>query len=94
MTRLDKLREQLEEANCLVKDAFAQYDRVIASKKDNMTVIETSDHVLELVKAVVQMTENMAKALGAFSTYTAALEKKLGQVPKRKHDTKRKKASL
>ena len=81
-TKLEKLRQNLEDAKTRVKESFTEYDKVYDSKKPEMTSIETSEHVLELVKTVVNLAENMSKALSAYSKYTTALELKLKILPK------------
>lgn len=81
-TKLEKLRGNLEDAKIRVTESLTEYDKVCDSKKENMTSIETSEHVLELVKTVVTLAENMSKALSAYSKYTAALELKLKIHPK------------
>ena len=81
-TKLEKLRANLEDVKTRVNESFTEYDKVYDSKKENMTSIETADHVLELVKTVVTLAENMSKALSAYSKYTASLELKLKIHPK------------
>lgn len=89
-TKLEKLRENVEDANAKVKESFAEHDKLTNAKDPKtMDSIETSDHTLDLVKVVVRMAENMSQALTAYSRYTAALELKMGLFPK--DDSKRKK---
>lgn len=81
-TKLEKLREIVEDANAKVKESFAEYDTVRTKDKENMDSSETSDLTIELVKVVIRLTENMSSALSAYSKYTAALELKLKIFPK------------
>jgi len=81
-TKLEKLRQNLEDAKTTVKESFDEYDKVYDSKKPNMTSIETAEYIVKLVKTVVTLTESMSKALSAYSKYTAALEFKCKIFPK------------
>ncbi|AJW71066.1 hypothetical protein [Nitrosopumilus adriaticus] len=92
-TKLEKLREAVEDANAKVNESFAEHDKLTTTKDPKtMDSIESSDYTLDLVKIVVRMADNMSKALSAYSKYTAALELKMGLFPK--DDPKRKKKPL
>ena len=58
-TKLEKLRETVENANARVKESFVEYDALRTKDKENMDSSETSDLTIELVKVVIRLTENM-----------------------------------
>jgi len=93
MTKLEKLRENLECNVIELKEAWDKYETQRKATNPNGDSLEKSDRVVLLIKLILEVVSKSNDALDGYSVYVAALEKKLKMHSKR-NDSERKKKSL
>jgi len=92
MTKLEKLRENLECDVIELNEAWSEFEKERKSTDTNSSSLEKSESVI-LVKQMLEVVSISNDALDGYSVYVAVLEKKLKIIPK-KNDSEGKKESL
>lgn len=93
MTKLEKLRENLECNVLELKEAWSEYEKQRKATDANADSLEKSDRVVLLVKLILEVVSKSNDTLDGYSVYAAALEKKL-KIHSKKNDSEGKKKSL
>ena len=93
MTKLEKLRENLERNVLELKETWSVFEKERKATDTNSSSLEKSDRVVIIVKQILEVVSKSNDALDGYSVYAAALEKKL-KIHSKKNDSKGKKKSL
>ena len=90
MTKLEKLRKNLECDVLELKEAWSEFEKERNAIDTNSNSLEKSDRVVILVKLILEVVSKSNDALDGYSVYTAALEKKLKTISKKNDSEGRK----
>jgi len=92
MTKLEKLRENLERNVLELKEAWNLFEKECKATDTNSNSLEKSNIVI-LIKQMLGVVSKSNDTLDGYSIYTASLEKKL-KIHSKKNDSERKTKSL
>jgi len=93
MTKLEKLRENLEHNVLALKEAWNLFEKQRKTTDVNGDSLEKSDRVTLLVKLILEVVSKSNDTLDGYSVYAAALEKKL-KIHSKRNDSEGTKKSL